>query len=252
MTILKYKIIGEGKKKIVFLHELMGDHKNYDFCLPFLDKKNFTYIFVDLRGYGLSKDIKGEYSCDEAANDIKNLVEKLNFQEYFLVGHSMSTMIVQKIALIDKRVKKLLLITPISAAGIKMKEDAKNKLIQQMEENNGKIEQIVESSSKRYNKTWKNYRIDLAYNCSTLEARIGYMKMYLNTDFLKEAYENINIPIEIIVGAHDFPVFSINQIKKSFFKYKDIKIIESKEAGHYPMIETPVLFASILENFAKE
>ncbi len=73
----------------------------------------------------MSKNIKGEYSCEEASNDVKNLLLNLDIKEYFLVAHSMSTMIAQKIALIDKRVKKLLLITPISAAGIKMKEECK-------------------------------------------------------------------------------------------------------------------------------
>ncbi len=76
-----------------------------------------------------------------------------------------------------------------------------------MQENRGKIEEIVNSSSKRYNQTWRDYRIKLAYESSTLEARVGYMKMYLNTDFLEEAYENIDIPIKIIIGDYDFPVF---------------------------------------------
>ncbi|QDF29901.1 alpha/beta fold hydrolase [Halarcobacter anaerophilus] len=251
MTMLGYKIIGEGEKKVIILHELMGDHRNYDSSVFYFDKKNFSYIFIDLRGYGLSKNIKGEYSCDEASNDVKNLLLKLDIKEYFLVAHSMSTMIAQKIALIDKRVKKLLLITPISAAGIKMKESAKNKLLEEMQENRGKIEEIVNSSSKRYNQTWRDYRIKLAYESSTLEARVGYMKMYLNTDFLEEAYENIDIPIKIIIGDYDFPVFSMNQVKKSFSKYKDVQIEECKESGHYAMLETPVLFASKLETLLK-
>lgn len=248
MDTLGYKIVGKGEKIVVFLHELMGDSRNYETSVLYLDKKNFTYIFVDLRGYGLSKDIQGEFSCNEAANDIKNLITKLDIKEYFLVAHSMSTMIAQKIALIDRRVEKLLLITPIPASGIKMNEKAKNKLLNEMEQNNGKIEEIVENSSKRYNQEWRDYRIKLAYESSTLKARIGYMKMYLNTDFLDEAIK-IDIPIKIIVGSYDFPVFAFNQVKKSFSEYKNVQIIESKEAGHYPMIETPVFFASAIETF---
>ncbi|MGB0990718.1 MAG: alpha/beta fold hydrolase, partial [Halarcobacter sp.] len=121
MTILNYKKIGTGDISIIVLHELMGSCANYEAIFPYLDTTKFTYYFTDLRGYGLSKDYKGEYSCNEASNDVKNLITHLNLSSVHIVAHSMSTMIAQKLALIDARVKQLILITPISAAGIKMK-----------------------------------------------------------------------------------------------------------------------------------
>ncbi len=150
MTLLGHKIVGYGKKYILVLHELMGDHTNFDPILPYIDSTNFTYIFVDHRGYGLSKTISGEYTCEEAANDVKNLITKLNLKEVNLLAHSMSTMIAQKVALIDDRIKQLILITPISAAGIKMKSHAQNDLMNAMKENKNKIEEIIETASKRY------------------------------------------------------------------------------------------------------
>ncbi|XPV69225.1 MAG: alpha/beta fold hydrolase [Halarcobacter sp.] len=251
MVELAHKIIGSGEKKVLFLHELMGDSRNYEKTIPYLDTTNYTFIFVDLRGYGSSKEIKGSYTCDEAAQDLKNLITNLNLNEVFLVAHSMSTMIAQKIALIDNRIKKLVLVTPISAEGIKMKDEAKKTMIAQLNENSGKIEEIVNSASKRYNQTWKDYRIDIAYTSSILEARVGYMSMYLNTDFLEDAEESINIPIKIIVGKYDFPVFAKANIQKIFSAYKDVQIVECQESGHYPMIECPVYFASKIEEFCK-
>ncbi|WP_428025367.1 alpha/beta fold hydrolase [Arcobacter sp.] len=249
MIELKYKIVGTGNKTIIVLHELMGDHRNYDPILPYIDTKNFTYIFVDHRGYGLSKEIIGQYTCDEAANDIKNLITKLNLTEVNLLAHSMSTMIAQKVALIDNRIKQLILITPITAAGIKMKPDAQAKLLASMKKNENLIEYVVESASIRYNQPWKDYRIKMAYEASTLEARTGYMTMYLTTDFINEV-KNIKIPIKIMVGHHDLPVFHKNNVKKQFENYyNDFEIIECMEAGHYPMIECPVYFSTKIESF---
>ncbi len=251
MTTLGYKTIGTGKKFILVLHELMGDHTNFDPILPYIDTTGFTYIFVDHRGYGLSKNLIGEYSCEEAANDVKNLITKLKLTEVNLLAHSMSTMIAQKVALIDDRIKQLILITPISAAGIKMKPEAQKKLIENMKKNENLIEQVVESASKRYNQIWKNYRIKMAYEASTLEARMGYMTMYLTTDFINEV-KNINIPIKIMVGHHDLPAFHKNIIKKQFESfYNNFEIIECMEAGHYPMIECPVYFSTEVEKFCK-
>tara|TARA_B110000046_G_C13016507_1_gene409031 strand:- start:1462 stop:2220 length:759 start_codon:yes stop_codon:yes gene_type:complete len=250
MITLGHKIIGLGKINILFLHELMGNYKNYEAIFPYIDTDKFTFIFVDLRGYGLSKDLKGEYSCIEAANDVKNIISILKLSDVHLVAHSMSTMIAQKIALIDKKhICKLILITPIPASGIKLAKLAQDKLIEEMSENKNKIEEIVYSASKRYNHTWAKSRITMAYNASTVEARVGYMKMYLESDFSDEV-KDIQIPLKIIVGKYDFPIFGLSLVTKAFtHSYKDVEIIECQEAGHYPMLECPVYFASKIEEF---
>jgi pimeloyl-ACP methyl ester carboxylesterase len=253
MITLGYKKIGTGVKTVLFLHELMGNYKNYEPIFPYLDINEFTFIFVDLRGYGLSKDIKGQYTCIEAANDVKNLIFILELSDVYLVAHSMSTLIAQQIALIDKEhICKLILITPIPASGIKLSKLAQDKLIQEMSENKNKIEEIVYSASKRHNKTWAKSRIEMAYMSSTVKARVGYMKMYLETD-ISEEVEGIQIPIKIIVGKYDFPIFGLSLVTKLFtHHYKDVEIIECQESGHYPMLECPVYFASKIEDFCLE
>ncbi|MAD43230.1 MAG: alpha/beta hydrolase [Arcobacter sp.] len=251
MTILGHKILGTGTKKIVFLHELMGNYKNYEPIFPYLNTEEFTFIFVDLRGYGLSKEIDGVYSCFEASNDVKNLITHLKLDDIVLLAHSMSTMIAQKIALIDKRVSKLILITPIFASGIKLPQLAQDKLIDEMRDNKNKIEEIVYSASKRHNQTWAKSRIQMAYEASIVKARVGYMKMYLETDFSSEV-KNIHIPIKIIVGKYDFPIFALKSVTKIFSHfYNDVEILECQESGHYPMLECPVYFASKIEEFCK-
>jgi len=245
------KIIGNGDTKIIFLHELMGDSRNYEAIFPFLDKENFTYIFTDLRGYGLSKEIKGEYNLEEASNDVKNLITKLKLDEVILVAHSMSTMIAQRVALIEKKIKKLILTTPISASGIKVPEIQKKSLIRKMTENKRAIEQIVRSSSRRYNQSWAKYRIDMGYSSSLVEARVSYMNMYLNTSD-NENDINEEIEVNIILGKHDSAVFAKKETEKNFSKYKNVNIIECQEAGHYPMIECPVFYASKIEELSKK
>ncbi|RBQ29717.1 alpha/beta fold hydrolase [Aliarcobacter vitoriensis] len=249
MEILAYKRVGTGKKSIIFLHELFGDCTNYDSIIPFLDKENFSCYFVDLRGYGLSKNILGIYNLDEAVKDVINLISHLKIESYNLVAHSMSTMIAQHISSKDNRAKQLILITPISYKGVKSTQKAKENLLSQMRKDSKKIEEIVEQSSIRYNQTWKNYRINLALNCSILEARLGYMNMYLNINFEEDNKIDINIPIKILTGKYDFPVFSKNEVAKYFQKFNNVEIIEVEESGHYPMIECPVFFASKIESW---
>ncbi|OCL82902.1 alpha/beta fold hydrolase [Arcobacter porcinus] len=252
MEFLSYKKFGSGKNNIIFLHELMGDCSNYDNCLQYFNDEEFTCFMVDLRGYGLSKEIEGDYTLDEAVNDIINLVSNLGLNSYNLVAHSMSTMIAQHITNKDLRVKNLILITPISYIGVKSTIKAKENLTFQMRNNSGKIEEIVEQSSQRYNETWKKYRIKQAYNSSKLEARVSYMDMYLNIYFESSLNDfSTNTPIKIITGKHDFKVFSKNEVLIYFENNLNVEIIEFEDSGHYPMIESPVLFASTIEKWCR-
>lgn len=250
MIELNYKKVGNGSKIVILMHEWMGDHKNYDATIPYLNITDFTWIFVDLRAYGLSKNIKGEYSLDEASEDIKNIISKLKLQSLSLVGHSMSSLIAQRVAIdLKDIVENLILVTPIPPSGIKISKEAKEKLIKNVKEENGVIEQVVENASKRYNKVWKDYRKKMAKESSTLDGKIGYMNMYLSNDFSEEA-KDLETKIHVIVGKYDLPAFNKNSIQKEFLKYyKNIEFIEFMEAGHYPMIECPVFFASKLEQF---
>jgi pimeloyl-ACP methyl ester carboxylesterase len=163
----------------------------------------------------------------------------------------MSTMIAQRVALIEQKIKKLILTTPISASGIKVPEIQKKSLIRKMSENKRAIEQIVRSSSRRYNQTWAKYRIDMGYSSSLVEARTSYMNMYLNTSD-NENDINEEIEVNIILGKHDSAVFAKKETEKNFSKYKNVNIIECQEAGHYPMIECPVFYASKIEELSKK
>lgn len=252
MIELGFRKIGQGNKTIIFLHELLGDTRNYDLIFPYLNEVDFTYYFVDLRGYGKSKNIHGLYTCEEASSDVLNLIKTLNLKNVNLLAHSMSTLIAQKIAIIAKEyISQLILITPIIAAGLKLSQKSNDKLLNDMKNDPKNIENIVRSASIRYNESWVQYRIKVAQDSSIKEARVGYMNMYLTTDFAQEAKE-ITIPIKIIVGKNDFVIFSYKTVKRLFDNiYKDVEIYECLEAGHYPMIEVPVYFASKIEEFCK-
>lgn len=249
---LKYKIVGDGSENIIVMHEWIGDCTNYDTIVPFIDRKNFRWIFIDFRGYGKSKEFKGEYNLDEMCSDVKSVIKELKIDSFSLLGHSMSSLVAQRIAVdLDFLIKKLILITPILPTGIKMNDISKNKMLERVKNRDGLIEEVVESASKRYNQNWKDYRIELAHNCSTIEAKVGYMNMYLSND-ITELVKDINVSVRIIVGKYDLPAFHKNSIARQMSKYySDLEIVECNEAGHYPMIECPVFFVNQVEKFIR-
>src|SRR5689334_6159547 len=58
---LGHVVVGNGPEPVLVLHEWLGDHANYDAVLPNLSPAAARYVFADLRGYGLSRDLAGSY-----------------------------------------------------------------------------------------------------------------------------------------------------------------------------------------------
>ena len=125
---IRYTTHGSGAKKVIVLHSWMGEYQSWIPVIPHLDMDSYTYAFADVRGYGKSQNIKGEYTSDEIANDVFAIADDLGWDSFYLIGHSMTGMAVQKATVLDNsnRIKKVVAITPVSSAGFPVDEENKN------------------------------------------------------------------------------------------------------------------------------
>jgi 3-oxoadipate enol-lactonase len=62
MEFIALKQMRSGKEKVLVMHNRIGDSTSYDSMLPYLNTDEYTYVFVDLRGYSRSKEMPGTYS----------------------------------------------------------------------------------------------------------------------------------------------------------------------------------------------
>src|SRR5207237_464893 len=67
--------------------------------LDALDAVSHTYAFLDIRGYGNSRQIAGEFTIGEVAADAIALADQLGWHEFHVVGHSMGGKAAQKVAM---------------------------------------------------------------------------------------------------------------------------------------------------------
>src|SRR5262245_24001961 len=122
---LSHALHGRGPSRVLVLHDWLGDRRNWDPLLPYLDAERFTYAFVDLRGYGGSRALTGSYTATEAASDALAVATSLGWWRFAAVGHSMSGLIVQELAAsAPARVEKLVAVTPVGPAGLAMPPEA--------------------------------------------------------------------------------------------------------------------------------
>ena len=205
MEFIAHKRIGSGKEKVLVMHNWMGDSSSYDFTLPYLNTDEYTYVFVDLRGYGGSKEMQGVYSVEEASSDAIKLIDSLAWKKFHLIGHSMSGMIAQKIAVDNlSRIKSIVAITPVPACGSPAPKEMMDFLESAALNNDEAAMQCINAlTGNRYTKTFaKNMVTDLRQR-STSEARLGYLKMFSYTDF-SESVKGMNTPILVLFGEYDF------------------------------------------------
>lgn len=250
MEYIAHKQIGTGKEKVLVMHNWMGDSTSYDSILPYLNTDDYTYVFVDLRGYGNSKEMKGKYTVEESSADAMKLINSLNWDKFHLIGHSMSGMVVQKIAVDNpSRVKSIIAITPVPACGSPGPKEMMD-FFESAALNNDEaaMECVNTLTSYRYTKSFAKKMVKDNRQSSTGEARLGYMKMFFFTDF-SESVKGLRTPILVLIGEHDFEG-SETFMRNTFLKwYPNVQLEYCKASGHYPMIETPIALTTTIEKF---
>lgn len=245
-----HTIHGKGNKKVIALHSWMDDYQTWKPIIPYLNLEDFTFVFMDVRGYGSSKDIQGIYNSDEIANDIFDLADDLNWDKFYLIGHSMTGMAVQKAALKDKenRILKVIAITPVSASGFPVDPDTKS-FFKSIIQNEELVKTGLDAfTDGKLNNNWKNYRAKRHLDATNPNAQEGYLEMWVNENFANQT-ENIEQPFLVISGSNDHPGFRLEAQLKAFEKFKQVAFLNIKSSGHFPMQETPILLATYIENF---
>jgi pimeloyl-ACP methyl ester carboxylesterase len=254
--VLGHTIYGQGNEKALVLHDWMGDSANYDPVLPYLDAAAYTYVFADARGYGRSRQFTGAYSAEEMATDVWRLADEQGWKRFHLVGHSMSGMVVQRMAVDDwtsgaKRLKSVCAITPVSADGYPADDTTRKflwDLIGQRELSELGFSMLT---GQRLSRVWGRVKTARHLQTASESALKGYYRMWLATNFSQDVRNaRVGTPFLVIAGRQDLPGFQEEHLRKTFGSwYPNIDFAFITDAGHYPMQETPVYLASLIERF---
>ncbi|MGE5476317.1 MAG: alpha/beta fold hydrolase [Bacteroidales bacterium] len=244
---LGHRLVGNGAEAVVVLHEWLGDHGNYDDAMPYLAADSATYVFADFRGYGLSRDMSGAYTMTEACDDVLALMDALGHQRFHVVGHSMSGMVAQYLALTrPDRVKSIVAISPVPATGFKADDAARARLRAVITDDDSLRAAVTVRTGNRYGRGWLDRKLALARRARP-EAMLGYLDMFTGTDFA-ERMAGLNTPAALVTGANDIAFYRRATLEPGFRRaFARLDVAEVADAGHYSMVETPILLAALIE-----
>ncbi|KRX02487.1 hypothetical protein PPERSA_11827 [Pseudocohnilembus persalinus] len=117
---LKNKKLTKKKQQyIVFLHGNLSGQRHWEPLFPYLtQREDFTYVTIDLRGFGRSSYLQRVESLEDFADDVKKVIDELDIKQFMLVGWSMGGGIALNFAIkYPSMVTKLFLVSCIHYQG---------------------------------------------------------------------------------------------------------------------------------------
>jgi len=249
---LGFTSYGNGPVRVLVLHDWFCDHSSWDASLPYLTPSRFTYVFADLRGYGASRTLEGKYTLDEATDDAIALADNLHWTQFSLVGHSMSGLIVQRIAqLVPNRIARIVAITPVPPAGVGLDEATVNLFRSiALANDEERYAAISPMWGARLSETWIAYKLRRWRETAAPEAVAKYVELWGCSD-ISESARRVATPMLIVAGAQDAPPFQAMALEASMLPYYSNAKVISFECGHYPMQEQPPALATEIERFLR-
>lgn len=249
MQTLAHEIIGSGPEKVIVIGGWLGDHSVFQPIYPWLDRERFTYCFADPRGYGGSRSIAGECTNAEAAGDVVALADALGWQKFHFIGHSMMGKVAQYLAAHHAgRLKSVIGVTPVPACKIELDEGTYGLFSTAWEvpANRGTI--CMATTGFRHTKTWEAHMTAESLRTTEAEAFRKYFFMWTAEDFAADM-AGVSVPFLALTGEHDagVPTDFVKATILAWMPQAELHIL--RNAGHYPMQETPIHFVTVCEDF---
>ncbi len=240
--------VGNGPHPVIVLHGWFGDANSFRPIEPWLSGKQFSYVFMDYRGYGGMKEVQGKYTIEEIAADTLALADALGFETFSLVGHSMGGVAMERIAVLaPSRVRALFGIAPVPCGGISYDSSTRAMLEEAAQHIENRRTIIARSTGGRLPESWVEWKAAYSVSQSTPEAFSAYLRAWADSDFTSEI--NGQHAVKVVVGRHD-PTFDAALMRDTYLRrYSNATIDVLADAGHYPMNETPLSLVASMESF---
>lgn len=242
-------LIGEGDHPVIAIHGWVGDARSFEPLWRLVDRTQFTYAFMDARGYGAARGVDGEYTIAEIASDIVRVADAHGWDRFSLVGHSMGAMAAQRVLTTDaERVRALVGVTPVPASGAELDEGAWDLFGRACEQLDARTQIFAFTSGGRASDTIVDVLARASFERLGPEAMAGYLKSHANDGFHDEV-SGLETPMLVVVGEHD-PAITVEGVDATWKQfYGNVRVEILGNSAHYPMDEAPVALVSLVEDF---
>jgi pimeloyl-ACP methyl ester carboxylesterase len=230
--------IGEA---IVCLHTAGADCRQWKYFVD--DFPDYTVICPDLPGHGKTMPLNVEESVHPSletyADFVWELICKLRLENPVLIGCSMGGNI--SLIIGTKHPHDIATIVCSDGAG-KTQTFAVEEILRQQQDFLGTFNRCARNVSKG-----RIQEITWLRRGAPREVYIGDLLAWNQHDIV-DKLRRIEVPVLLIRGKED-PVVPRTLLDQTCSSIKRAQIVELDECGHFPMLENPRLFGSVVREF---
>ena len=247
------KKIGSGEHQVLCLHGWFGSADGWGFWPEVADRANYTWWFPEMRGYGERRGESGDFTMREYAADALAEANAAGLDRFSIVGHSMGGKAAAALLAQagTERVRAVVGVSPVAPVAVPL-DDAGEALFFGAAAADANRRGIIDfTTGNRNSGVWLDEMVAFSRQASDEEAFAGAARSWVGDDYLSEVGRP-DTPIAAVVGEYD-PALSAEVMEQTWMLiYPNVEVIELANAGHYPMFETPVQLATVIEHFLGE
>ena len=248
---LGHIVVGSGPLRVIALNDWICDTTTWDFVRPLFDAERFSWALVDLRGYGRSRAIEGDYTLAEASGDVLRTADTLGWDHFSLIGHSMSSLVVLHVGqTAAERIDKIVVIAPPPPAGLGADEATalylKGVALGNPAQRSAGLDAMW---GDRLSERWRAYKAERWERAANAKAAAGYVDMFARHG-LPDPQLQVLAPVLALTGEQDAEIMRSDAVLRALSPLcPDFSIQPIQEVGHYPMQEAPPLTYTLVERF---
>ena len=262
---LSYVDTGHGSA-ILFIHGLLGSHENWTHLVDRLDTEH-RVVIPDLFGHGASAKPVGDYSLGSHAAILRDLIDRLGIAKVTLVGHSLGGGIAMQFCyLFPERVEALVLVSSgglgrsvspllrsatLPGAELVLPVIASAWVRGRVETVGRAVRGLGWRPSADVSAAWKGFT-----SLSDAESRRAFLAT--TRGVIDPGGQTVNahgqlttadhIRTLVIWGTRD-RMIPVGHAERAHDVFPGAEVVLFEGAGHFPHLEQPDRFASVLERF---
>ncbi|QDQ82173.1 alpha/beta hydrolase (plasmid) [Paraburkholderia megapolitana] len=196
----------------------------------------------------MSAAIGGPYTMSAIAQDALSIADRLGWEQFSVIGHSMGGKAVLRLAIdAPNRVERIIGLGPVWAAPVPFDPAALARFRSSVSSLADREAIIAGSTGGRLPSTWSREIARTSFALSRPEAYTGYLESFAFEDF-EDSASALTQPALVIVGAHDAAMLRMAQTGW-LAKMRRAKVTTLEQCGHYPHQEAPLLTAALIQQF---
>ncbi|MFD9422602.1 MULTISPECIES: alpha/beta fold hydrolase [unclassified Streptomyces] len=251
LSVLPHVLHGDGPHKVIAVHGWLADRSAYDPLLPDLDFGSFQYAVVDLRGYGEARDADGSYTTAEGADDVIALADRLGWDRFSLIGHSMGGSVIQRtLAAAPQRVRRIVGVSPVPASGLPLPPEQWELFAAAAQNPDNRRAILDTTTGGRRPAGWLDRMVRRSVECSDAKAFRAWLDSWAGEDF-HDRIDGSPVPALVVAGALD-PALSADLQRATWMRwFPRAELVELPSCGHYAMDEAPLDLIRVMEDFLR-